>query len=75
MQYDIFKQYNLCLEDPKVDSLYLDVSCLEHFREYIERDLNGAESQSSTTEIIKSFKKLLDQYDQAILAKEKEYEG
>ena len=62
-QYDLFKQYNLCLQDPRFDSLYLDITCLEHYRSYIENDLNGAENYSSTTEIIKSFKKLLEQYD------------
>ena len=65
MQYDIFKQYNLCLEDPKFDALYLDITCLEHFRGYIENDLNGTDNYSSTTEIIKDFRKLLDQYDTA----------
>lgn len=63
MQYDIFKQYNLCLEDPKFDALYLDITCLEHFRGYIKNDLNGTDNYSSTTEIIKDFRKLLDQYD------------
>ena len=26
MQYDIFKQYNLLLEDPKFDTLYMDIT-------------------------------------------------
>lgn len=63
MQYDLFKQYNLCLEDPKFDTVYLNIEPLEHYRKYIEADLNGVEGHSSTTEIIKEFKKLLESYD------------
>ena len=62
MQYDIFKQYNLLLEDPKFDSLYMDITPLTHFRGYIEDDLNGTEEHSSTTDIIKEFKKLKETY-------------
>lgn len=63
MQYDLFKQYNLCLEDPRFDTVYLNIEPLEHYRKYIEADLNGTEDHSSTTEIIKEFKKLLESYD------------
>lgn len=63
MQYDIFKQYNLLLEDPKFDELYMDITPLVHFRGYIEDDLNGVpEQHDSTTEIIKEFKKLKETY-------------
>lgn len=65
LQYDIFKQYNLCLEDPKFDELYMDMNFLEHYRGYIENDLNGNENYSSTTEIIKDLKKFLEQYEAA----------
>lgn len=63
MQYDLFKQYNLCLEDPHFDTVYLNIEPLEHYRKYIEEDLNGTDNHSSTTEIIKEFKKLLESYD------------
>ena len=66
MQYDIFKQYNLCLEDPKFDTVYLNIELLAHYRKYIEDDLNGTADRSSTTDIIKEFKKLLDSYDTAL---------
>ena len=32
MQYDIFKQYNLLLEDPRFDDLYMDITPLTHYR-------------------------------------------
>ena len=62
MQYDIFKQYNLLLEDPKFDTVYLNIEPLIHYRKYVEDDLNGTEKHSSTTDIIKEFKKLLESY-------------
>ena len=62
MQYDIFKQYNLLLEDPQFDVLYIDISPLTHFRGYIENDMNGSDNHPSTTDIIKEFKKLRDTY-------------
>lgn len=66
MQYDIFKQYNLCLEDPQFDSIYMDVEPLIRYRKYMEDDLNGTESHASTTEIIKEFKKLSEVYDSTL---------
>ena len=65
-QYTLFEQYNLCLEDPKFDTIYLNIEPLEKYREYIEHDLNGAENHSSTTQIIKEFKKLLEVYDSTL---------
>ena len=65
-QYTLFEQYNLCLEDPKFDTIYLNIEPLEKYREYIEHDLNGAEGHSSTTQIIKEFKKLLETYDNTL---------
>ena len=62
MQYDILKQYNLLLEDPKFDELYIDITPLTHFLGYIEEDLNGSKEHSSTTDIIKEFKKLKESY-------------
>lgn len=62
MQYDILKQYNLLLEDPRFDDLYVDITPLTHYLEYIEEDLNGSDKRSSTTDIIKEFKKLYDSY-------------
>ena len=66
MQYDIFKQYNLCLEDPQYDTIYLSVEPLTKYRKYVEEDLNGSEIRSSTTEIIKEFKKLSELYDSTL---------
>jgi hypothetical protein len=63
MQYDIFKQYNLLLEDPRFDDLYMDITPLTHYRGYIEADLNGTPEHSSTTDIIKEFKKLKETYN------------
>lgn len=62
MQYELLKQFNLLLEDPKFDELYMDITPLTHYRGYIEEDLNGSEKHSSTTDIIKEFKKLKDTY-------------
>lgn len=62
-QYTLFEQYNLCLEDPKFDAIYMNIEPLVKYREYIEHDLNGTDEHSSTTQIIKEFKKLLDTYD------------
>ena len=62
MQYDILKQYNLLLEDPKFDDLYVDITPLTHYLEYIEEDLNGSDKRSSTTDIIKEFRKLRESY-------------
>lgn len=62
MQYELLKQFNLLLEDPKFDELYMDITPLTHYRGYIEEDLNGSENHSSTTDIIKEFKKLQDTY-------------
>ena len=62
MQYELLKQFNLLLEDPKFDELYMDITPLTHYRGYIEEDLNGSENHSSTTDIIKEFKKLQDNY-------------
>jgi len=62
MQYNLLKQFNLLLEDPKFDTLYMDITCLSHYRGYIEDDLNGTENHSSTTDIIKEFKKLKETY-------------
>lgn len=62
MQYNLLEQFNLLLEDPKFDTLYMDITCLSHYRGYIEDDLNGTENHSSTTEIIKEFKKLKETY-------------
>jgi len=62
MQYDILKQYNLLLEDPKFDDLYVDITPLTHYLGYIEEDLNGSKEHSSTTDIIKEFKKLKETY-------------
>lgn len=64
MQYDIFKQYNLLLEDPKFDEIYMDITPLVNYRKYMENDLNGAPDRDSTTAIIKEFKKLLETYKQ-----------
>lgn len=66
MEYTLFEQYNLCLEDPKFDTLYMNIEPLVKYRGYIENDLNGTESHSSTTQVIKEFKKLLDSYDNAL---------
>lgn len=66
MQYDIFKQYNLCLEDPQYDSIYMSVEPLTKYRKYVEDDLNGTDKHSSTTEIIKEFKKLSELYDSTL---------
>ena len=65
-QYTLFEQYNLCLEDPKFDIIYTNIEPLVKYREYIEHDLNGIEGHSSTTQIIKEFKKLLETYDTAM---------
>ena len=62
MQYDILKQYNLLLEDPKFDDLYVDITPLTHYLGYVEEDLNGSDKRSSTTDIIKEFKKLKESY-------------
>ena len=62
MQYELLKQFNLLLEDPKFDDLYMDITPLTHYRGYIEEDLNGSENHSSTTDIIKEFKKLKETY-------------
>ena len=62
MQYDILKQYNLILEDPKFDELYVDITPLTHYLGYVEEDLNGSDKRSSTTDIIKEFKKLKESY-------------
>ena len=62
MQYELLKQFNLLLEDPKFDELYMDITPLTHYRGYIEEDLNGSENHSITTDIIKEFKKLQDTY-------------
>lgn len=66
MQYDIFKQYNMCLEDPQYDTIYLSVEPLTKYRKYLEDDLNGTDNHSSTTEIIKEFKKLSELYDSTL---------
>lgn len=66
MEYTLFEQYNLCLEDPKFDTLYMNIEPLVKYRGYIENDLNGTESHSSTTQVIKEFKKLLESYDNAL---------
>lgn len=58
MQYDIFKQYNLLLEDPKLDEIYLNLEPLVKYCKYLENDLNGTPDHSSSTEIIKELKKL-----------------
>jgi len=63
MQYKLFKQYNAVLEDPKFDTVYLNIEPLVNYRKYIEADLNGTPEHSSTTQIIKEFKKLLESYD------------
>ena len=63
MQYTLFEQYNLVLEDPRFDTMYLDIEPIIKYRKYIETDLNGTENHSSTTQIIKEFKKLLESYD------------
>ena len=67
MQYDIFKQYNLIMEDPILDELYIDLTTLTTFKGYIEDDLNGVpEKRSSTTEIIRDFKKFIETYKTAL---------
>lgn len=66
MEYDLFKQYNLLLEDPKFDTLYISVDPLIHYRGYLENDLDGTSEHSSTTDIIKEFKKLRDFYDSTL---------
>lgn len=66
MEYDLFKQYNLLLEDPKFDTLYISVDPLIHYRGYLENDLDGTPEHSSTTDIIKEFKKLRDLYDSTL---------
>lgn len=66
MEYTLFEQYNLCLEDPKFDTLYMNIEPLVKYRGYIENDLNGTESHSSTTQVIKEFKKLLETYDNTL---------
>ena len=66
MQYSLLEQFNLCLQDPKLDSLYMDTDTLMKYRGYIESDLNGTAEHSSTTQIIKEFKKLLENYDNAL---------
>lgn len=63
MQYTLFEQYNLILEDPKFDTVYLDIEPITKYRKYVESDLNGTENHSSSTQIIKEFKKLLESYD------------
>lgn len=63
MQYRLFEQYNLVLEDPRFDVVYLNIEPIIKYRKYIETDLNGTEEHSSTTQIIKEFKKLLESYD------------
>ena len=71
MQYKLFEQYNLVLEDPKFDIVYLDIDTIMKYRKYIESDLNGTEDHSSTTQIIKEFKQLLESYDYNIENKDK----
>lgn len=71
MQYKLFEQYNLVLEDPKFDIVYLDIDTIMKYRKYIESDLNGIENHSSTTQIIKEFKQLLESYDYNIENKDK----
>ena len=66
MEYTLFEQYNLCLEDPKFDTLYMNIEPLTKYRGYIEDDLNGTDTHSSTTQVIKEFKKLLESYDNAL---------
>lgn len=66
MEYTLFEQYNLCLEDPKFDTIYLNIEPLVKYRGYIETDLNGTENHSSTTQVIKEFKQLLDTYDNTL---------
>ena len=66
MEYTLFEQYNLCLEDPKFDTLYMNIEPLTKYRGYIEEDLNGSDTHSSTTQVIKEFKKLLETYDNAL---------
>ena len=63
MQYRLFEQYNLVLEDPKFDTVYLNIETIMKYRKYIESDLNGTQDHSSTTQIIKEFKQLLESYD------------
>ena len=63
MQHKLSKQYDLVLEDPKFDSVYLNIEPLMAYKKYIEADLNGTSEHSSTTQIIKEFKKLLESYD------------
>ena len=66
MEYTLFEQYNLCLEDPKFDTIYLNIEPLVKYRGYIETDLNGTENHSSTTQVIKEFKQLLETYDNTL---------
>lgn len=63
MQHKLSKQYDLVLEDPKFDTVYLNIEPLMTYKKYIEADLNGTAEHSSTTQIIKEFKKLLESYD------------
>lgn len=70
MQYDIFKQFDKLLEDPRFDTMYVSIEPLEHYRSYVEDDLNGTQNHSSTTAIIKEFKSLLSTYDTATTASE-----
>lgn len=65
-QYEIFRQYNLVLEDPKLDEVYTDIEPLTKYRKYIENDLNGTPEYSSTTTIIKELRKMRDTYEQAV---------
>lgn len=66
MEYTLFEQYNLCLEDPKFDTIYLNIEPLVKYRGYIEKDLNGSGDHSSTTQVIKEFKQLLETYDNTL---------
>lgn len=66
MEYTLFEQYNLCLEDPKFDSIYMNIEPLVKYRGYIETDLNGTDNHSSTTQVIKEFKQLLETYDNTL---------
>ena len=66
MEYTLFEQYNLCLEDPKFDTIYLNIEPLVKYRGYIEKDLNGSSDHSSTTQVIKEFKQLLETYDNTL---------
>ena len=72
MEYTLFEQYNLCLEDPRFDMVYLNIEPLIKYRAYIETDLNGTDTHSSTTQVIKEFKQLLDTYDSTLKSYEDE---